>query len=166
MATGKDVFRRNGEEIVWASISLKVLDEELFGVTGIDYEEKLERSFARGLGRDQAPRGITTGGYSVEGSSIKLYKASALALLEMLASKSSTGKNYGKTPFYFSLQYVEDDVSVTEELFNCLVSGRKVSAAPGADGLIDEIPITVQYAKLSTPNIQGMTLFDNRAGRF
>lgn len=59
MATGKDVFRRNGEEIVWASQTLKVDDDEFFGATGIDYEEKLERAFARGLGRDQAPRGIT-----------------------------------------------------------------------------------------------------------
>lgn len=166
MTTGKDVFRRNGEEIIWASATLKVIDEEMFGVTAVDYEEKLERSFARGLGRDQAPRGITTGAYSVEGSSIKLYKASAMALLEMLALKSPDGKSYGRTPFYFVLQYVEEDVSITEELFGCKVSGRKVSAAPGADGLIDEVPITVQYAKLSTGNVQGMTLFDNRAGRF
>lgn len=166
MTTGKDVFRRNGEEIVWASITLKIDDEEFFGVTGIDYEEKLERSFARGLGRDQAPRGITSGGYSVDGSSIKLYKASAVAFLEALAAKSPNGKTYGKTSFYFALQYIEDDISITEELFNCKVSGRKVTAAPGAEGLIDEIPIAVQYAKLSTPNIQGMTLFNNSSGRF
>ena len=165
-ATGKDVFRRNGYELSWASASAKIENDEFFGFTGVDYEEKLERAFARGLGKDGAPRGVTRGQYSVEGSSIKMYKSSALALIEKLAQKSKNGKSYGSVPFYFTLQYVEDEISITEELFGCQISGRKVSTSQGSDGLIDEIPITVIYAKLSSPNIQGMTLFDNRQGRF
>ena len=165
-ATGKDVFRRNGYELSWASASAKADNDEFFGFTGVDYEEKLERAFTRGLGKDGAPRGMTRGQYSVEGSSIKMYKSSALSLIEKLAQKSKDGKSYGSVPFFFSLQFVEDDVSITEELYGCKISGRKASIAQGADGLIDELGITVLYAKLSTPNIKGMTLFDNRQGRF
>lgn len=165
-ATGKDVFRRNGYELAWASASAKVDNDEFFGFTGVDYEEKLERALTRGLGKDGAPRGMTRGQYSVEGSSIKMYKSSALALIERLAQKSKNGKSYGTVPFFFSLQYVEDDVSITEELYGCRISGRKASIAQGAEGLIDELALTVLYAKLSSPNIQGMTLFDNRQGRF
>jgi hypothetical protein len=109
---------------------------------------------------------MTRGQYSVEGSSLKMYKSSALALIEKLCQKSKNGKSYGSVPFHFVLQYVEDDISITEELFGCQISGRKASASQGSEGLVDEIPIMVMYAKLSTPNIQGMTLFDNRQGRF
>ena len=165
-ATGKDVFRRNGFELSWASALAKVDNDEFFGFTGVDYEEKLERAFARGMGKDGVPRGVTRGQYSVEGSSVKMYKSSALALIEKLAQKSKGGKSYGNVPFFFSLQYVEEEVSITEELHSCLISGRKASIAQGPEGAIDELTITVLYAKLSTPNIQGMTLFDNRHGRF
>jgi hypothetical protein len=171
MATGKDVFRRNGFEVSWASAVAKVDNDEFFGFTGVDYEDKLERAFTRGMGKDGAPRGMTRGQYSVEGSSIKMYKASALAFLEKLAQKSRDGKSYGKPSFFFSLQYVEegdgdDGISITEELYGCRVSGRKASVAQGPEGLIDELAITVLYAKLTTPNIRGMTLFDNSKRRF
>jgi hypothetical protein len=164
-AAGKDTFRRNGFELSWGSAVIKVDNEEYFGITGVDYEEKLERTFVRGTGRDGVPRGMTRGQYSVEGSSIKMYKSSALALLEKLAADSADGKSYGQTPFFFSLDYEEDDVSLTEELYDCRITGRKASIALGAEGLIDEIQIMVLYAKLTTPNIEGMTLFDNRNGR-
>src|SRR5262249_42403636 len=144
----------------------KVDNDEFFGFTAVDYEEKLERAFARGMGKDGAPRGMTRGLYSVEGSSIKMYKSSALSLMERLAPKSSGGQSYRQTAFFFSLQYVEDDISSTEELYGCRIAGRKASVSQSADALVDEIPITVLYAKLTTPNIQGMTLFDNRQRRF
>lgn len=166
MATGKDVFRRNGYELSWASVILKVLGEEFFGVTGVDYEEKLERAFVRGLERGGPPRGDTRGQYSVEGSSLKFVKGSGIAFYELLASKAADGLSYGTVPFFLSLQYVENDISITEELYQCKVAGRKVSLAPGADALVDEVPITVGYAKLSTPTKKGMTIFDNRNGRF
>ena len=165
-APGKDVFRRNGYEVSWCSAVAKIDNDEFFGFTGVDYEEKLERSFARGMGKDGAPRGMTRGLYSVEGSSIKMYKSSALALIERLAQKSADGKSYGQTAFFFSLQYVEDDISITEELYGCRIAGRKASVSQSAEALVDELPITVLYAKLTTPNIQGMTLFDNRQRRF
>ncbi|MGK4001105.1 hypothetical protein WMF31_00670 [Sorangium sp. So ce1036] len=166
MAIGKDIFRRNGYEVGWFSALAKVDNDEFYGFTGIDYEERLERAFAWGMDRAGVPRGVTRGKYSVEGSSIKAYKASALALIEALARKSPDGKSYGSVSFHFTLQYEEEDISITEELFGCRISGRKASLSNGADPLVDEIPITVMYAKLSTPNIQGMTLFDNRQGRY
>ena len=165
-APGKDVFRRNGYEVSWCSAAAKIDNDEFFGFTAVDYEEKLERAFARGMGKDGAPRGMTRGLYSVEGSSVKMYKSSALALLEALARKSRDGKSYGQASFFFSLQYVEDDISITEELYGCKIAGRKASVSQSADALVDELPITVLYAKLTTPNIQGMTLFDNRQRRF
>lgn len=156
-----DQFRRNGFEVSWASAVAKIDNDEYYGFTGVDYEEKLERALARGTGRAQAPRGMTAGQYSVDGSVIKLYKASALALISALAAKSPDRKSYGNVTFYFSLQYLEDDVSIHEELFNCRISGRKASAAQGPDALVDELPLTVEYAK-----VNGLTLFDNRQGRY
>ncbi|WP_437958593.1 hypothetical protein WME76_02285 [Sorangium sp. So ce119] len=166
MATGKDVFRRNGYELSWSSSSAKINNDEFYGFTGVDYEEKLEKAFAWGMDKAGVPRGRTKGKYSVEGSSIKMYKSTALALIEALARKSPDGKSYGNVQFHFTLQYVEDDISVTEELFGCEIAGAKRSISNGPDAAIDEIPISVMYAKLSTPNIQGMTLFDNRQGRY
>ena len=170
--TGKDVFRRNGFEVSWASATAKIDNDEFFGFTEVNYEEKLDRAFTRGMGKDGAPRGTTRGQYSVEGSSLKLYKSSALALIEKLCQKSRDGKSWGQVPFFFSLQYVEEGnfgeegISITEELYGCKAAGRKASVAQGPEGLVDEIPITVMYAKLTTPNIAGMTLFDNRQRRF
>jgi len=166
MAAGKDVFRRNGFELSWASKILKVQNEEFFGCVGADYEEKLDRAIVRALDRGGPPRGLTRGQYSVEGSSLKFVKGSAMAFYEFLAMKASDGKSFGIVPFSFTLQYVENDISITEELIECYVSGRKASAAPGPDALVEEVPITVLYAKLTTPNIKGMTLFDNRNQRF
>ncbi|WP_437606256.1 hypothetical protein WMF20_35390 [Sorangium sp. So ce834] len=166
MTTGKDVFRRNGYELAWASMQAKVDNDEFYGFTGVDYEEKLERAFAWGMDKAGVPRGVTKGKYSVEGSSIKMYKASALALIEALARKSPGGKSYGHVLFHLTLQYVEEDISVTEELFGCRIAGAKRSIAQGPDAAIDEIPITVMYAKISGPNIQGLTLFDNSQGRY
>jgi len=166
MATGKDTFRRNGFEISWASVILKVLGEEFYGLAGIDYEEKIESAFVRGLERGGPPRGQTRGQYSVEGSTLKFPKGSAVSFYEFLAAKAPDQKSLGAVSFYLSLQYVENDLSITEELFDCYVRGRKVSAAPGADGLVDEVPFTCLYAKLSTPNMKGLTVFDNRFGRY
>src|SRR5262249_545525 len=108
----------------------------------------------------------TRGLYSVEGSSIKMYKSSALALIEALARKSRDGKSYGQASFFFSLQYVEDDISITEELYGCRIAGRKVSVSQSADAVADELPIGVLYGKLRRPKIEGMNLFDNRQRRF
>jgi hypothetical protein len=162
---GKDVFRRNGYELSWASASAKIDGDEFFGFTGIDYEEKLERAIARGMGRDQAPRGMTSGQYSVDGAVIKGHKASIISFLEKLGAKNSG--SYGKTEFFFMLQYVENDVSITEELYGCRVNGRKPSLAQGSESLIEEVPIQVLYAKLKTPDFpNGLTLFDNAKGRY
>ena len=133
MTTGKDVFRRNGFEVSWASAVAKIDNDEFFGFTECAYEEKLDRAFTRGMGKDGAPRGMTRGQYSVEGSSLKMYKSSALALIEKLCQKSG-GKNYGQVPFFWSLQYVEegigdDGISITEELNGCRIAGRKSSVA-------------------------------------
>src|SRR5262249_53272016 len=141
-------------------------NEEFFGFTGVDYEEKLERAFTWGMSRAGVPRGVTRGKYSVEGSSIKMYKASAIALLEYLASKSPDGKSIGNTKFFFSLQYFEEDISITEKLYECRIAGAKRSISNSPDAAVDEIPITVMWASLSTPNIQDMTLFDNTQRRY
>lgn len=166
MASGRDVFRRNGYELSWHSSIAKVENDEFFGWTGVDYEEKLERAFARGFERGGPPRAMTRGTYSVDGGVLKGNKSSMIALLEKLASLSPDGLSYGFAPFFFSLQYIENDIAITEELYECRVSGRKVSLAHGADALVEEIPIMVMYAKLTTANKSGMTLFDNSRKRF
>lgn len=169
MATpGKDVFRRNGFELAWASAFAKIDNDEFFGFTGVDYEEKLERAFARGMDKGGPPRGITRGQYTgSDGASLKMYKASALAFIEKLAAKAEDKQSYGSVSFFFSLQYVENDVSITEELYDCYLTGAKRSAAPGADALVDELPFMVTYVKLKTPTSpNGLVLFDNRRGRY
>lgn len=166
MATGKDTFRRNGYVLSWASSLAKVDNDEFYGFNGIDVEEKIERAMARGMERGGPPLGITRGQYSVEGSTLKGRLDTMTALMEKLAQKSTNGKSYGEKPFFFSLQYIENDLSITEEYHECYLSGRKLSASPGPDALIYEMPITIMYVKLNTPNIQGMTLFDNRHGRY
>jgi hypothetical protein len=164
MAVGKDTFRRNGYVLTWASAVVKVDNDEFFGFTGIDLEEKLTKGIAKALG--QVPRGRGRGEYSVEGAVLKCHKDTAFALKERLALKSPDGKSFGNVPFFFSLQYIENDITVTEKLYECEIDGVKRSSAPGTDPLIEEIPISIGYVKVDGPNIKDMTLFDNRKGRY
>lgn len=168
---GKDVFRRNGFEVSYASVTLKVDNDQFWGVVGIDYEEKITREFVRGLGKAQAPRGKTRGEYSVEGSSLKMYKTTAIALYEKLWIKSGK-RSISAAPFYFSLQYVEESgdggpgISITEELHGVHIDGRKSSGAKGSEAIIEEVPISILYVTMTTPNCNRMTIFDNRDRRY
>lgn len=167
MVAGKDVFRRNGKALSWSSAIAKVDDEEFFGFTGIDYEEKLTRAFARGMDRGGPPRSVTGGQYEVSGGALKGHADSMWALIERVAAKSVDGSSYGSEPFFFALQHAETGIEVTEELHEVYLDGRKTSLAEGPEPNIIEVPLTIIYVKLITPNFPGgLTLFDNRRGRF
>lgn len=164
-AAGKDTIRRNGYALSWASLIIKVENDEFFGFTGIDVEEKIERAIARGTDRGGPPRAITRGQYSVEGSTIKGHVDSMAALLEKLAAKSPNGLSYGYASFFASLQYIENGISITEMYHDCYINGRKFSGSPSPDALIWEVPVQITKVTMNTPNKKGLTLFDSSTGR-
>lgn len=155
-----DQIRVNGNQLSWGSIILKVNEERYYGFTSISYGDKRERSYAYGMNRSQAPRGISKGKYTPEVVSLSGWKGSVQTLLQALAA-AGNGTSYGDTVFQIVVQYIEtDDTPVTVEIEDCRVTGITSSDEEGPDPLKEELEIMPMRIRRN-----GLVLFDDREDR-
>ena len=59
-----DTVRINGQTYNWSSVYLTINGVSFFGVTEINWDEKLERAFGYGLGKHYSPQQRTAGKYT------------------------------------------------------------------------------------------------------
>jgi len=152
-----DAIRVNGNQYSWGSILFKVDGDPFYGFTAISWAEKRERVPAYGMGKHQAPRGMSRGKYTAESAKVTGWKGSVQALRAALADSKG---NYGDKIFQGVIQYVEsDEEPITEELVNCRWGGTTTSHEESGDPLKEDFEIQFEYGKRN-----GLTLFDNSDG--
>lgn len=142
MADEKEI---NGNVYSWSSIELKLDGEPYVGVTKIKYSEKIERALVYGLGKSFKPIGMTRGKYSAD-ASLTMRKHSAEALRKALAAKSSDGATFGEVAFQAVVSYSEPDSNqepIVVEINGCRIAGSGGDHSEGADGLEEEVPLTI-----------------------
>ena len=150
MADEKEI---NGNVYSWSSIELKLdggaddllVELPYVGVTKIKYNEKIERALVYGLGKSFKPLGMTRGKYSAD-SSLTMRKHSAEALRKALAAKSADGATFGEVSFQAIVSYSEpgsNQEPIVVEINGCRIAGTGGDHSEGADGLEEEVPLTV-----------------------
>lgn len=155
-----DAIRVNGNMYSWGSIVLTIDGEKYYGFTSLSFSEKRERKAVYGMGKAQAPRGMTRGKYSVENTKLSGPLSSVQAVRAALAAKSSNGKSYGDTEFHVTCQFVEtDETPVTIEAFRCHWVGSSTDVSEGSDEMTSDIEIQPMWLETN-----GMTLFDSSEG--
>src|SRR5262245_59098964 len=102
-----DPIRVNGNQYSWGSIRMKAADEVWSGFTAITYSDKRERVHAYGMGRAHAPRGRSSGKYTVENVKLTGWKNSVQLFRAGLALKSADLRSYGNVEFQIVVQYIE-----------------------------------------------------------
>ena len=135
-----DLRRVNGNVIGWGSMTLKIGSERYTGVLELSYNDKRDRAYVYGLGPAQAPRGRTSGKYTMENVKIKVTKSTGVAIRDALARLSDSGTCYGDPTFSGSVEYVERDDTPEFVTFEDLVYiSQSESHAEGIDALVEEI---------------------------
>lgn len=132
--------RINGNTLSWGSVICRVNGQPQNWPTSISYAEKRERGVVYGMGRHHAPRGRTSGKYSVENPKMKGPRSDVQGFLEYLAQLAD-GSSYGDARFDVVLQYVEEGQSVTVEIEDCRIVGVSSSDDEGTEALQDEVEI-------------------------
>lgn len=153
---GIDAIQINGNQYDWGSIIIKIEGDDIYGVKGLKYSQKRERTKSYGAGKHHAPRGRSRGKYSAEGG-ITLHKSTA----EELRAKLDDGTgNYGDKEFMVVAQYIEkDETPITVELFRCVIGNEDSSEEESPDPLMEELGLDIMWIKKN-----GRTLFDNSDG--
>lgn len=155
-----DAIRVNGNQLSWGSIVLKVDGDRYYGFTEISFGDKLERQYAWGMGKHQAPRGRSRGKYTPEPVKVKGPKSSVDAFLKALADRSPSGDSFGNVECEIVAQFAEANEPVlTVEANRCTVTSVVSSHSEGAEVLVDEIelmPMTIRR--------NGRVLFDDVDG--
>lgn len=158
-----DQIRVNGNLYGWGSIKVKIDGETFTGFDQITYGDKRERVKAYGMGRHQAPRGRTSGKYTVEPVKLRGPRSTVHALRTHLASRASDGVSYGNVEFPIVVQYVEpgstSELPMTIELERCVITGDTTSDEESADPSKDELEIDTMLIRRN-----GLTLFDSTQG--
>lgn len=151
-----DPISINGNQMSWASTSLKIGGEPWYGITSINYADKRERVKTYGMGRSHAPRGRTAGKYTVEPLKIKMFKADAQKLREYYAGQASDGKSYGNVELPWVLQYVESGVQQTVEFDRVAWGANTGTDEESAEALTEELEFDCFAIRRN-----GLTLFDS-----
>lgn len=152
-----DAIRVNGNVFSWGSLICKVESEIFHGFDSISYADKRERVKVYGMGRHHAPRGRTSGKYTVENVKIGGPKGSIGALRAGLAAKATDGKSYGNVEFQIVLQYIEyDETSQNVEIERCVWASNSSSEQESPDPLKEEIELDVMFIRRN-----GLVLFDS-----
>lgn len=162
-----DPIRVNGNQLSWGSITVKVDDgERFYGFTSIAFSDKRERVKAYGMGRDHAPRGRSSGKYTVENVKIVGWKESINELRNGLAKRAPDGKSYGDVPFQVTVQYFEPGAAgaetepITVEIDRCVWASNSTSDEESADPLKEEIELdamAIRRNKLTLYNSSELT---------
>jgi len=151
-----DDLRVNGNLIGWGSHILKIDGERWFGITGINFGEKRERSFGWGMTRSHAPLARTGGKYTPGAVKMTMWKHTAVALRKKLASKASDGRSYGNAEVPVFLQCVEGDKTSTTEFDQMTTTGIDCSDEENADGTKEEWEWSAMRIRRD-----GLTLYDS-----
>lgn len=152
-----DAIRVNGNMYSWGSIVLTIDGDKYYGFTSLSFSQKRERKAVYGMGKAQAPRGMTRGKYTVENTKLSGPLSSVQAVRAALAAKSSNGKSYGDTEFHVTCQFVEtDETPVTIEAFRCHWVSDSLDASEGSDEIAQDFEIQPMWIETN-----GLTLFDS-----
>lgn len=154
-----DKYRINGVAMSWASITIKIADEDYYGVTEITYGDALEQTQGWGLGKHHAPTRKSRGKYTIENSKLKGYKSTIQEIRRALAALGGS-THYGNIDFQIVIQISEpDEDPITIELVDCSIVKNSSSHSEGADLLQEEIEVLPQKILRN-----GLTLFDTTEG--
>jgi hypothetical protein len=151
-----DDLRVNGHLIAWGSHILKINGTRWFGITGISWDEKRERSFGWGMARSHAPSGRTPGKYTPGALKTTAWRHTAGALREYLASLVDDSRSYGNAIVPIFLQYVEGSKVFTVEFEDAAPTGITVSDEENADPNKEEWEWSVMRIRND-----GLTLYDS-----
>jgi hypothetical protein len=155
-----DTVRVNGKQHSWASVIFRVNGERFYGVSSIGYGDKRERTKTYGMGQHQAPRGRTSGKYTVEALKLKVYTSSAQELRDLFANETEDGTSIGNAEVPIVLQLIEDDeTNITVEFDRCAIASITASHDEGPDATTEEWEIDVMLLRRN-----GQTLFDATQG--
>lgn len=150
--------RVNDNVMGWGSVICKIFGAPQHWITSISWSEKRERGVVYGMGRHQAPRGRTTGKYTVENPKIKGPVEDVQGLLDELATRAPDGKSYGDVRFDVTVQYVEGTRTITVEIEDCRVVGISSTGDEGSDAMQDEVELQAMRIKRN-----GKTLYSSAA---
>jgi hypothetical protein len=155
-----DTVRVNGKQHSWASTIFRVNGERFYGISSISYGDKRERTKTYGMGRHQAPRGRTSGKYTVEALKLKVYTSTAQELRNLFAVETEDGASIGNAEVPIVLQLIEDDESnITVEFDRCAIASITASHDEGPDPASEEWELDVMLIRRN-----GQTLFDATQG--
>lgn len=155
-----DRKRINGNIVSWASITVKIADEQFHGFTSLSYGDARERTYVWGMGKHHAPRGRTKGKYTPDAIKLGGPKSTVQALRDRLASLSDNGTNYGDVDFSIIAQFVEaDEDPQTVEIEDCVITKDAASHDEGAEYFKDEVECSCMRIRRN-----GLTLWDDSEG--
>lgn len=127
----------NGRVLSYASCEFQVDGEIITGIKSITYKDSIERSKARGAGRQ--PLGRTSGEYDSEGS-MTMLREDFHALIKRF------GNGWMDKSFDVVVTYAEDDIEMhTDRLVGCLFDSADGSNEQGTDPLETELPLNIMY---------------------
>lgn len=151
-----DPITVNNNQYSWGSITFK-LDGELYrGFTAINYADKRERVMAYGMGRHQAPRGLSRGKYSADNVKVSGWKKSVQLLREALARKATGGRSYGDVEFQGLVSYFEEDEGEMNVTLERLAwAANNAGDEEGSDPLKEDFELSCMYISRN-----GLVLFD------
>lgn len=154
-----DEIRVNGSLYSWGSIILKVNGERFYGISSVNYGDKLERAKSYGMGRHHAPRGRSSGKYQTDPVTVKMEKKTAQELRATLAKLSPSGTSYGSVEFEIVVQFIEGTDVQTDVLERCTWSGDSSKNEESPDPLYDEAEFDCMLIRRN-----GLVLFDDSQG--
>lgn len=139
-----DLVRINGNQHSWSSTILKIQGERFTGVKSIAYGDKRERVKAYGMGRHYAPRGRTSGKYTIDPLKLSVFTGSAQLLRDLFASGATDGVSIGNVEASIVLQMIElNDTPVTVEFVSCVIIGIGNTHEENPDPTVEEWELDV-----------------------
>jgi hypothetical protein len=158
-----DIQRINGNAYSWSSIVIKLDGQRFYGITSINFNDKLEVGYGYGQGRHFAPLARTGGKYSCDETKIIMRTSSFADFLAYLKTKSPDGTSYGFAEWTVDAQWVESDqlaLSPMHSILNrCRLTGVNQSQEQSTDETTTELAVSTMYIVRN-----GATLFDSSRG--
>jgi hypothetical protein len=157
-----DAPRVNGKAFEWGSIRIKLVSQEIIGITALDFGQKRERVALYGTGRSRAPIGFTSGKYSTENGKMTIWSHTYRDLIEELASRAPDKTSYGDVTFNIFAHLEEPgEKPLRHELYECAITSESTSYQEGTEPLKQDIGLFIMYVKTN-----GKTLFNNSQKRY
>ena len=125
----------NNYLLSYASIEVQADGEIYTGLKAISYSDKIERSKARGAGREVLGR--TAGEYDCEGS-MTLMREDFHEMVDRF------GDGWMDKAFDITVTYAEEGMPTrTDRLVGCLIDGGNTNNEQGTDPLEAELPLNI-----------------------